>query len=232
MKLTILSVLSFIACFSCTTNEAKQTPNKIALASKEMVCGDTTFYINGRIKEICSTISGLRNGFYILLQENGDTCIYGNYVNGKPEGKWIRYGGDTVIFYKNSEKTDYSIGLPAANKQITELYYEHGKLTGKKEMLYYLEKEQIETEMIFEYGKDTLCKSRTWHENGELSGVNNSVNGLSNDTSRSWREDGTLLYEGFDKMGDMIYLKEFDASGKKVIRTRVFDSKTGKIIEK
>jgi len=232
MKLNILWLVFLIGLFSCTSNKTKQLAIENKVNSTGNGNGDTLYYTNGKIKQITNTRSGKKNGPCVLYLENGDTLMYGNYEEDKRQGKWVKFGGDTTKFYHNAEKTEYSISLPPENRQVTQTYYEQGLVVKKIEIVYFLGKDQIETETHTMYGKDTLCQQRSWHENGKLSGVNNSVNGLSNDTSRSWREDGTLLYEGYDKMGDMIYLKEFDTSGKKVIRTKTFDLKTGRIIEK
>jgi antitoxin component YwqK of YwqJK toxin-antitoxin module len=233
MKNTFLILISIhFVLFSCNSkikNKKKQKSENFIISED---LRDTFFYQNGAVKQITSLKLGNKEGFFISFNKNGDTLLCGNYRDNKKEGEWKKYGGDTVIFYKNTNKTEYTISLPANNKQISILLYKNDTLIKKTERIWFVETKQLESETTTYFEKDTICRSIGWYENGVISNIDISINGLSNDTSRSWREDGTLIYEGLDIKGQLIYLKEFDLSGKKVISIKTIDKVDGKLKEK
>ena len=220
-----LSVLFVFACNDKQNSEASQQQTIQLLST-----ADTVYYPNGNIKEISETQAGIKHGRFIQFTEKGDTLMLGQYEKGKKEGTWMKYGGETVVFYY-PEKTDSIVALPPEEKEITEFFYKHDTLFKEIEKTWYLNSAQLSTETITYYDKDTIKDIFAWHENGFPSKVAHTFNFLSNDTSRDWREDGTLVYEGLDKMGSTIYMKEFDATGKKVISTKVMNNK-GQLVEK
>jgi antitoxin component YwqK of YwqJK toxin-antitoxin module len=70
----------------------------------------TSYYGNGNIKEIGTTINSEKTGIWIRYDESGNKIAEAYFINGKKDGKWIIWDSSGIKRYEFTYELDKKTG--------------------------------------------------------------------------------------------------------------------------
>jgi antitoxin component YwqK of YwqJK toxin-antitoxin module len=220
MKILFLS-LPILLILNC--NSPKNSNPIANSVHSDSIRVDTTYYQNKKIYELIGMKGNKRNGVYLSYMLEGDTFISGQYINGLRTGQWLLKHFNSAINDSDNPLSGfgYTSDYFIAPSRIY-LEFQHDSTKTIEQFSWYIENpKQIMTKDSIAYGDDTINYSKSWHTNGLHSQICKTINGgLAHDTTWEWREDGTLYHMDVYDHGTMIFSRDYDKTGTKVIKEK------------
>ena len=145
-------------------------------------------HLDGQVSHRTDYVNGIKHGYYVQYDYNGNTIEEGEYLNGEQSGTWTGY-------YPNGEKE-------------REVSFSRGDLHG--EVLGYYENGRLELSRKYEFGQFQGV-FRYLHENGEVSVLTPYLAGEENGRKEFFDPSGRLELVRFYKHGRLLgysYLDE------------------------